>query len=310
MSMKTNILSFNEREELLFGFLLELFKRPIPLVLRGNLSTRLYLHIENSEYYRETVDIDMDCIMPIKDIKELIQVFQECIDAVNSNLCVVLTRVPIEGKTTAGFSFKEKTTNEQYFTIDLALTRIETLNIIEVNGVNFKTVDILETLVDKVSTCSSYRCIGRRFKDLIDLFSIVSCYSFKIKDISSFIKTKYSELDSFETLYNSSQEDFNNVFSKFKGLHGEFYLSDILGVVRDFCMPIKSNTVNGFIWDCKKLKWINEESMVSSSVDAPLIDNELVSMIDYKDKSMEELEGLNPIEKLNLMNIKFVRKGE
>ena len=305
MSMKTSILSFNEREDLLYNFLIELFKRPIPLVLRGNLSTRLYLNMANSEYYRETVDIDMDCIMPVKDVKELIPLFKECIDIVNPNLYIVLTRIPVEDKTTAEFSFKESETGVTFFTIDLALTRVETLNIIEVNEVSFKTVDIVETLVDKIFTCSTYKCIGRRFKDLIDLFSIVSCYDFKLKDIVSFMKMKYGRFDTFETLYTSKQEDFNNVFSNFKGLHGDFYISEILGVVKDFCAPMRGNGAESQVWDCKRLKWIEDEVNLTFAIDEPLTDDALVSMIDYKGKSMEESEGLNPIEKLNLMNSKF-----
>ena len=306
MSMKTSILSFNDREELLYNFLLELFKRPIPLILRGNLSTRLYLNMANSEYYRETVDIDMDCIMPIKDVKELIPLFKECIDIVNPNLEVRLTRVPVEGKTTAEFSFKESETGVTFFTIDLAVTRIETLNVIEVNEVNFKTVDILETLVDKMFTCSTYRCIGRRFKDLIDLFSIVSCYSFKYKEIISLMSVKYGKFDTFETLYTSKQEDFNNVFAKFKGLHGDFYISEVLGVVRDFCTPIRDRNIESAVWNYKQLKWVIDEVRLVCGTDKILIDDALVSMIDYKGKSMEEAEGLNPIEKLNLMNNKSV----
>lgn len=271
-----DITSFNEREGLIIDFMFELFKTDLPVVLKGNISTRLYCILNNSTHFRETKDIVLNFLSRVKDTGIAVRELNNVIHKINPGYNFRLFREFVESETTAGLELLDEN-GSILFTIDLDFKGTNTMNFIVIDNINIKTVSAYETFCDKLSVVSTKQGLGLRFKDFIDLYIFLTIMDFDYNFLKSYLDDFNIPLGDFHTLYNE-YDLYEHTFSKFSGIIGNFNLRDMMNVVRKFCLPFTSIPFKyEGVWYHEGLKWV------------------------------EENIPLNPIEQLKQMNAKNIK---
>lgn len=240
--------------------MLELFKTDLPFVLKGNISTRLYCILNNSNHFRETKDIDLNYLPRVKDTNIAVDVLNDVIHKINPDYNFRLFREFVENETTAGLELVDGN-GSILFTIDMDFKGTNTMNFIVIDDITIKTVSAHETFCDKLYVVSTKQGSGRRFKDFVDLYIFLTVMDFDYSFLKSYLDKNKMYLGDFYTLYNG-YDLYEHTFSKFSGIIGEFNLRTMIDIVRKFCLPFTSELLkHKGVWSHEFLDWIGDKPL-------------------------------------------------
>lgn len=164
------------------------------------------------EQTRHTVDIDGNWNSEYNPTKEeMVEVLQEAINEVDSNINVEAFRMYGDGRS-AGFNIKKN--GIILFTMDIDVNRPKSLTkIYEVNNLHFRGVSPVQIMADKIFVLSTNR-IFRRVKDLLDIYYFSQICDFNSFEVNNTIKNSGRQLDNFDAFLNRTDE-IEHAYSKF-----------------------------------------------------------------------------------------------
>lgn len=242
------------KEELMYSILGELGYSNIPLIFKGGLITGLFL-MEQSfhDVHRATKDIDANWIGTPPTLEEIAASLHNAIKDKHSNLEVKALR-PFGEKQSAKFAFIDIHTNDELFTMDLDLHRGSGYRTYFYGTASFNGVLPLEIILDKISSSSKDLIYKWRTKDLLDVYMLCHCFSFKIKDIFDYSKKYKREINDFSA-FSQKRNEIEHAYNKLNSINGKPEFNEVYTFLDKVFTPFREGIQNDFFWNFEKLEW-------------------------------------------------------
>lgn len=244
----------NNKEELMYSILGELGNSNIPLIFKGGLITGLFL-MEQSfhDVHRATKDIDANWVGTPPTLEEISSSLYNAIKDKHSNLEVKAIR-PFGEKQSAKFVFTDKHADIDLFTMDLDLHRGSGYRTYFYGTASFNGVLPLEILLDKISSSSKDLIYKWRTKDLLDVYMLCHCFSFKIKDIFDYSKKYKREINDFSA-FSQKRSEIEHAYNKLNSINGKPEFNEVYTFLDKVFTPFREGIQKDFFWNFEKLEW-------------------------------------------------------
>lgn len=242
------------KEKLMYSILGELGNSNIPLIFKGGLITGLFL-MEQSfhDVHRATKDIDANWIGTPPTLEEIAASLFNAIKDKHSNLEVKELR-PFGEKQSAKFAFIDIHTNDELFTMDLDLHRGSGYRTYFYGTASFNGVLPLEIILDKISSSSKDLIYKWRTKDLLDVYMLCHCFSFKIKDIFDYSKKYKREINDFSA-FSQKRNEIEHAYNKLNSINGKPEFNEVYTFLDKVFTPFREGIQKDFFWNSEKLEW-------------------------------------------------------
>ncbi len=244
----------NNKEELMYSILGELGNSNIPLIFKGGLITGLFL-MEQSfhDVHRATKDIDANWVGTPPTLEEISSSLYDAIKDKHSNLEVKAIRSFGEKKS-AKFVFTDKHTDIDLITMDLDIHRGSGFRTYFYGTASFNGVLPLEILLDKISSSSKDLIYKWRTKDLLDVYMLCHCFSFKIKDIFDYSQKYKREINDFSA-FSQKRNEIEHAYNKLNSINGKPEFSEVYTFLDKVFTPFREGIQKDFFWNSEKLDW-------------------------------------------------------
>lgn len=246
----------NNKEELMYSILGELGNSNIPLIFKGGLITGLFL-MEQSfhDVHRATKDIDANWVGTPPTLEEISSSLYDAIKDKHSNLEVKAIRSFGEKKS-AKFVFTDKHTDIDLITMDLDIHRGSGYRTYFYGTASFNGVLPLEILLDKISSSSKDLIYKWRTKDLLDVYMLCHCFSFKIKDIFDYSKKYKREINDFSA-FSQKRNEIEHAYNKLNSINGKPEFNEVYTFLDKVFTPFRERIQKDFFWNSEKLEWLD-----------------------------------------------------
>ena len=246
----------NNKEELMYSILGELGNSNIPLIFKGGLITGLFL-MEQSfhDVHRATKDIDANWVGTPPTLEEISSSLYDAIKDKHSNLEVKAIRSFGEKKS-AKFVFTDKHTDIDLITMDLDIHRGSGYRTYFYGTASFNGVLPLEILLDKISSSSKDLIYKWRTKDLLDVYMLCHCFSFKIKDIFDYSKKYKREINDFSA-FSQKRNEIEHAYNNLNSINGKPEFNEVYTFLDKVFTPFRERIQKDFFWNSEKLEWLD-----------------------------------------------------
>lgn len=207
-------MEYTEKELLMYQIMKSIYDCSPMISFKGSMVIKACLcEMGYLEQTRHTEDIDGNWYSENNPSEqEIVDVLQNAINKVDSNISVVTSRMYGNGRS-AGFKIKEN--DSVLFTMDIDVNRPKSLTkIYEVNNLHFRGVSPTQIIADKISAISTDK-VFRRVKDLLDIYYFAQVCEFNASEILETVTNSGRQLENFNAFLNRTDE-LEHAYFKFK----------------------------------------------------------------------------------------------
>ena len=230
-------------EKIMYKVMKATYDSGIPISFKGSMVLKACLsEVGYNEDTRHTVDIDGNwCSETPPTAEQMTDSLQKALDKNNVNAKVELCRMYGIGRS-AGFNFRDKTTGNIIFTMDIDVNRPVVLTkIYEIEDFHFRGVSPTQIIADKVSAISTDK-VFRRVKDVIDLYYLSKVFVFDKTVVLQTVKNNGRTLDTFNGFLHRT-EDLQHAYEKFHFAGGvnKPPFDEVYRAVKSYITPVLPN---------------------------------------------------------------------
>lgn len=236
-----------DREKFLYEVIEALAQSEAPIIFKGAMITKLLLKGSVNRLERETKDIDCDWVGDEVSMDQLNDIISRAISKVG-DFTVERFRNFGDGKS-AGFNIISNQ-GAKYASIDISIKPNPYYQIYKIGECEFKGSTVDKIIADKLLVISGEK-IFRRVKDVVDIYSLSFCTSFRVNTINEVISNSNRELGNFK-LFLNEKEKIEYAYEKMTGIENRLTFCEIYKRV---CVLIEPFLLNKF-----DLTWIPIEN--------------------------------------------------
>lgn len=257
-------MNMTKQEELMYSILGELSNSNIPLIFKGGLINRLLLQEQSyNDIYRLTKDIDANWVGVPPSLEDLSSSIANAIKDKHSNLEVKATR-DFGEKKSAKVVFTDTHTGTDLVTMDIDIYRGSGHRTYYYGTASFNGVLPIEILLDKISSSSTDLIYKWRTKDLLDVYMLCHCFSFKIKDIFDYSKTYKRDIKDFSAFLQKKNE-IEHAYDRLYSVYGKPEFNEVYTFLDKVFTPFREGIQKDFFWNSEKLEWQNSSKYLDLS---------------------------------------------
>ena len=237
----------NQEADILYEIMGILSNASLPVIFKGANITRLILKENGSNMFRATGDIDCDWQSPVT-MDELATKLNNCL--IPQGFTAESFRVFSGTAKSAGFNIKRN--GVLVCKIDIGMKTILQSRKYHYGSYSFNGVLVDKVIADKLHAIST-KYVYRRPKDMIDLFALSECVSFRTSDIKEMIFNDGRKLGEGTELFN----DKEMVLHGYKLLRGVENKPDAEECYERCCTLLNGMFDNeNLFWDFENRKYV------------------------------------------------------
>lgn len=270
------LFGMDKQEQRLYDFIGAIAEVELPVVFKGAMITRHLLRSHHSRVMRMTKDIDADWVGTPPDMKTLEKEISRAVQKVGDYYAKSY-RAYDGTKKSAGFEIRRG--ENIVCTLDISMRPNPYRATYRIKDIVFQGACIEKILADKICAVSSNK-IFRRAKDLVDIYALCKCVSFKVDYVFDIIQNTDRTLSDFEA-FLFRKNDLEHAYNKLQGVSEKPDFQQLYWELTQVFTPFMQEKVTNvsLIWQPNKIGYIAENPSF----------NEI--LIDAEERSIETGNG-------------------
>lgn len=246
-----------DREKFLYEVIEAIAQSEAPVIFKGAMITKLLLKGSVNRLERETKDIDCDWVGGEVSMDQLNSIITKAISMVG-DFRVERCRDFGDGKS-AGFNIISNQ-GAKYASIDISIKPNPYYQIYIIGECEFKGSTVDKIVVDKLLVVSGDK-IFRRVKDVVDLYALSFCTSFRVNTINEVINNSKKKLGDFH-LFLTEKDKIEHAYRKMTGIENRPDFCEIYKRVSILIEPFLQNEFD-LTWVPIEKSWKEDKSLLN-----------------------------------------------
>ena len=243
-----------EREEFLYKVIEAIAQTKSPIIFKGALITKLLLRGSVNSIERETKDIDCDWIGEEVTMEQLNLIISKAASTVG-DFTVERFREFGEGRS-AGFNIISKQ-GDKYASVDISIKDNPYYQVYKIGECEFRGSTVDKIVAGKMLVVSCEK-IFRRVKDVVDLYALSFCTSFRVNKVYEVLSNSNKLFGDFK-MFLSEKEKIEHAYEKMNGIEKKPSFLEVYDRVCILIEPFLLKEID-LVWSPSNGVWQKEDA--------------------------------------------------